>query len=611
MSKISYSEIHERNIFDTRFTGGGKTTSALEYLHTVVPNGHWVIVLMQSYERLQSNYLSHFDDALKERTILFKGKTQEGLCKYSQALRDLSSKDILAKTMCASCDERDTCEYQKQVTRIRQNKDSNEGCCILTTEKNLPIILKDIASKNPDLLIDDIPLSVILSPEIKISSHDLSSLQHYLQKYAEQAGKLNELISKIKDYKKDDDTAIGLFIDLNKGDLFKELELFKVGTSGKGAFPHHTSMKIASELLYHYKQKNTIHFYQEPDYLKIVIDTSNNYQSNRVIYLNATPTQKDEYCINHLGDVKRIEGKAPESKNYFIFQITDSATSRQAILDPRKIKTDFLAITDIFKEALAFTNQKFLLFTFNAAYEKWVTAGILSGLSYSPEIYFGDATRGTNEYKDYPISMIVGTPYYPPEYFLHPAFEGSWKQDDVYETERKKSRYVYRVPRDISKEEALINLLQMIGRNLRESSDSPDAVKVVFVFSDIDIALACKVQNGGSVYPIKIRQDIQIIQGKKKGTPTNFNAFKKACQKALRPSIIRGIENHIDKILLNNPDMPHSLETAASELQAQINIYSTQNIKDRIIRPLYEIENKEIINNGKTINTAFIVKKKQ
>jgi hypothetical protein len=380
---ISYSEITERNIFDTRFTGCGKTTSALEYLHkVVVPEGQCVVVLMQSYERLENNYRSKFGASLEKHTLLFRGKTQEGLCKHSKKLRELSENGLLYKTACITCDDKDSCEYQKQLSELKRCQDSKGGCCILTTEKNLHVIFSYIGSRNPVLLIDDIPLSAIITPESVIPTSGLDALNHYLFKHKSKANGLYELSSLLSDYGKKKDSDILSFIVKNKAKLFGELERFKIGTFNEGDSRTPVSLKFISDLLYN-TDKGKIHFYSEPHLLKIVIDATAVYKSNRVIYLNATPSLKDRYCIDQLGDVKTLEAKVEEAKRYFVFQISNSANTRQSILEPKKIKKDFLAMTGIIKNALSFTDQKLLLFTYKEAFQVWVNEGLLSGLSYS------------------------------------------------------------------------------------------------------------------------------------------------------------------------------------------------------------------------------------
>lgn len=174
--KISYSDITARNIFDTRFTGSGKTTSAIEFISQSVFQNKSVIVLMQSYERLENNYHSKFDDSLKERTVTFKGKTQEGMCIHSAEYKKLWRAKTPPKNECDICPESKKCVYQKQLANLTKFSKSSEGFCVLTTEKNLNKVYSGIRDLNPVLIIDDISLSSVVMPESEIKSYDLDSL---------------------------------------------------------------------------------------------------------------------------------------------------------------------------------------------------------------------------------------------------------------------------------------------------------------------------------------------------------------------------------------------------------------------------------------------------
>ena len=41
----------------------------------------------------------------------------------------------------------------------------------------------------------------------------------------------------------------------------------------------------------------------------------------------------------------------------------------------------------------------------------------------------GTKTKGTNEFLNSPISVIVGTPFLPPSYFMHPVFRDEFRSD--------------------------------------------------------------------------------------------------------------------------------------------------------------------------------------
>jgi hypothetical protein len=606
---VSYSDILERNIFDTRYTGSGKTTSALNYIAEVVKKNRPVIVLMQSYERLETNYHRYLD---KIRSIVFKGKTQDGMCIHSGIYKKMRSEGKTPKDECEKCPDSETCAYQKQLKQLASFKQSTEGFCILTTEKNLNnmAVSEVMALLNPVLIIDDISLSTVVMPELEVTSYKLKSLVDHLRAHGVKAQHLHDLSLLLRDFSDENETKIISYISGNEDQLKKELVLFQTDHEGKEKLPSHCALPFLSSLIYAVKKSDSLHFYSEYDELKVVADESSKFNSLKVIYLNATPSLKDEYCIKQLGDFKRLTAKVEETKRYAIFQIIDSATTKQAILTSARMKSDVQELTKVIKPTLGVIGQKLLVFGHDEVLKDWDKQDVFSGVELSSEKYFGDGTRGTNDYRDYPISFVLGTPYYRPDYFLHPAFEEHWKSKKEIDSERKKDpMWFYYVNRDISVPEAKINLLQMIGRNLRESSDNPDAVKVVVVFTDLDIAKECKEQNGGIVFRCNIRREIPIVQGTKKGKTPVFDNYKKASQAALKPKIKRSIEEHIDKLIEANPSPPLILQRVAEGLQDRIKIYNTEGIK-KLIREIYDTETMSVLNKGKMVKTAFISQKK-
>lgn len=609
--KVSYSDISERNIFDTRFTGSGKTTSAIEYISEVVGENRPVIVLMQSYERLENNYHKELKEPAQARTITFKSKAQEGMCTHSSRYKQLWKERKTPKNECKKCPDFKKCDYQKQLDRLTEYSQSNDGFCVLTTEKNLNKILSETKDRNPVLIIDDISLSSVLMPELEIKLNDLESLGRHLEKQGSKATHLHALASLLYNFPKENENDIIKYISSNEPQLKRELLQFQTDHEGNEYLPSHPALSFVSRLIFAVKQPDYLHFYSEYRILKVVVDETSKFNSFRICYLNATPSLKDKNCIKQLGDFKPLPAKVDESKRYVIFQIVDSATTKQAIKTSTRMKSDVQELAKVIKSTLGVIEQKLLIFGHDDVLTEWVKEGVFSGLETEFETYFGSGTRGTNDYKNYPISFILGTPYYPPEYFLHPAFEPYWKSKKEIEKERKDNPggFLSYVSRDISDHEAKINLLQMIGRNLRDSSDNPNAVKIVIVFTSIDISKECKEQNGGIVVETNIRKEIPVMQGKKKGKTPFFDKYKEISQKALNPQIKRSIKDYIDKLIEENPDVPIPLDDIATKLHERITIYETAGIK-AIISKLYNTDSWHVEHNGKKVNTAFIKSKR-
>ncbi|OPX65518.1 MAG: hypothetical protein A4E34_00474 [Methanoregula sp. PtaU1.Bin006] len=565
---------------------------------------------MQSYERLENNYHPQLVEA-NVPTLIFKGKTQEGLCIHSRKYKKLWNDKTPPKNECDKCPESENCQYQKQLSDLSDFSKSKEGFCVLSTEKNFNKVYSEIKDLNPVLIIDDISLCSVVMPESEITSYDLDSLILHLQKQGTRAQKLHELALMLKDYTKDNEIEIITFITLNDGQLKRELQQFLTDNTGTSVLPSHKGLAFLSRLILAVNTNGSLHFYSDFNRLKIVSDESSKFKPIRVCYLNATPGIKDEYCIKQLGDYKTLKATVEESKKYVVFQIMDSATTKDTVKKSRRMQGDVKEITKVIKPTLSATEQKLLVFGHSDVLKEWGKQSVFSGVETASEIYFGSNTRGTNDYRDYPISLLLGTPYYPQEYFLHPAFEPHWKTKAQIKKEREKNPngFLSYVPRKIADHEAKINLVQMIGRNLRDSPDFPNAVKIVIVFTSIDIAKECKEQNGSTVIKTNIRPEIPIVQGKKKGKTPFFDAYRRASQAALKPLIKRFIEDNIDKLIKDNPDEPLPLQVIATDLHERIKIYDVEGIK-KFIKEIYKTESRYVENNGKQVNTAFVIGKK-
>ena len=592
---ISYLDISEKNILDTRFTGGGKTTSALQFISKAVAEGQPVIVLMQSYVRLENNYLSRFDDDLQSQSLIFKGRTQKDICRYWKELNETYVQGQRPRNECSICDHEQTCGYQKQKAKLEAFVSSNDGFCILTTEHNLNHILSRCESRNPVIIIDDISLSSVINPEINISQKRLSSLFSEMKNPI-----IQDFIAQLRDYEKGKERDILVSASLALQELSKGLDQYKVSVIDQGTGFKSPSLDVIYTLVDWIKKEHSLHFYSEYNTLKIVAETQRRFERYRIFYLNATPSMKDNYSMKRLGNFRQIHAEVQESKNFFIFQILDSANARQSVLGSTKLPEVFLNLTSIFKKDMEFIDQKLLIFSFQVLLNKWVNDGTLSGSGYVSEIYFGSNTRGTNDYKSFPISVIVGTPYYPPEYFLHPAFESEWRAQEDIERDRVENpgSPLYYVDRKISDREAKTNLLQMIGRTLRDNPLDLDQTKIVVVFSDIKITEDCRKQNGGRVIlsGIGAQRTLTLLE----------NNLKVASRKALRKQIFQKISDDIDSRL---PSESVKLDEISDTYSQRVSLFAKSTIKNKLAK-IYETEIIVIDHEGRKIETKVITKKK-
>jgi hypothetical protein len=411
---------------------------------------------------------------------------------------------------------------------------------------------------------------------------------------------LQDLIRQLRDFEKGKDNDIWLSASSNHQELTKGLDKCKVSVIDQGLWPNFPSLDVIFTLVGWIKKEYSLHFYSEYNMLKIVADAQKSLEKFRIFYLNATPSTKDNYSMERLGKFRRVHAEVQESKNFYIFQIFDGANARQSVLGSTRLQEVFLTITSVFKKDMDFIGQKLLLFSFQDLLNKWETDGTLSSIEYVREIYFGSNTRGTNDYKGFPISVIIGTPYFPPDYFLHPAFESIWRSQEDIERDRiaKPGSPLYYVERKISNKEAKNNLLQMIGRTLRDNPLEQDQTKIVIVFSDIKIDKDCRKQNGGKVILSSITSQTTL---------TRFlSNLKKASQKAFRNRIFQKIYQDIDERL---PSGSVKLDEISDIFSQKISVFSKSTIKIEIEKA-YGTKQMSIRNSGRSISTKIIIEKK-
>jgi len=250
-------------------------------------------------------------------------------------------------------------------------------------------------------------------------------------------------------------------------------------------------------------------------------------------------------------------------------------------------------IETIFKSidrAVKFVDVKIPLFMHETVYETWNNNGKIDFKETNHDFvnYFGSRTKSTNEFIDCPISLIVGTPYLPPLAFMERAYRSHWKSNEEIETESesKKNRSTYPVPRSVSDRCAKGEVVQMTSR----TPCGPDSPKVIVLLTDLDIQDDCQKQNGATIKKYKIRN--------KTDKAIFFDDFIKFIRNALRPHIIRKILNggyEGKKIVDVCREFSHETDDLFSESQIR-----------RIIEDNFKIETRFIEKSGKKIKTAYI-----
>jgi hypothetical protein len=581
---ISYLNIDKQNILDSRHTGAGKTTSAIEYISSTVKRGESVIVLMQAYERLENNYFKQFIPTLQGRALIFKGKTQEGMCKHSSRYSRIW-RYSRPTNECSECDARETCLYQDQIRRLQKLVHDREGFVILTTDRLLHFILKNCSPFQPTIIVDDIHLSTIITPEFIIKHKGLEDIQQFFKYQGKDESSLNSLLDELLEDNLTE-TEIREYILSHTRELTEESTSLKSSLSNienpSTAIP---DFKSLFSIIDASRNVESIHFFRINEDIKIFIDYSSIFKGYRFFYLDATPSLKDIYCIDRLGDCERITANAELNDNYYILQIGDSANSKQSLETSIRFIKHYEEITNVFNNDLDFIAQPLLLFTFESVNRIWKDR--FQNVKYDFINYFGSNTRGTNDFNDYPLSMILGNPYLPPEYFRHPAFDKYWK---------KKGKFP---DRSITDQEAKVNLLQMMGRTLRYNPSDPNQKKMVILFSDIDLTDDCLKQNGG-----RVKRYFITARGEKEKL---INGIKKGCQVSLEDKILNKMKLIVDN-KLSEEDV--YLDQISKELAQHISLFKDSTIKTKL-ENLYITEKVLVHDRNKSGYKMKIVKRRQ
>lgn len=153
--------ISHPKIYNCSHTGGNKTTRAIKFIEGQIRNRKNVIVIMQSYDILEVAYQSRFSSLVQSRTIILKGRTQDGVCDYAEGLSRYYEYTI-PKVKC-NCGHESSCLFTENIDRIKDSDASGFGIVVLTTPKLLDYVLNIIDGPMPTVIIDDVPFSEVVS----------------------------------------------------------------------------------------------------------------------------------------------------------------------------------------------------------------------------------------------------------------------------------------------------------------------------------------------------------------------------------------------------------------------------------------------------------------
>ncbi len=593
-----YSQFQHRNIFDIRHTGCGKTTAAIEYIHHEVRNGRNVIVVMRSYENLEE-CKNKLDSDVYERALIFRGKTQPGMC-YQGEQRITSLDYIRPINTCTFCPAEEYCEYNKQIAELSNLKD--DGVVVFVVKEMLPFVLNLLSWEGITTIIDDVPLADIMMPTYSTSLSNLEEIESFISRHIGSNGAINNAIGLLKNQEKD---VIISYIRENQLEIVSQLHEIEeivsdhLNPSSQSKFQDDEKIpdfKIIYPLIDAVRQDGEIKIYNSLNgpisNVRIVENRLSKLKSIRVFYLNATPGGRDEYCMDQLGDYgDPIRSDAELNDNFTVIHVSDHRYPATGILQsPDAIIGHIEAVNKELIGALECLDESFVLFSHGEVYfSVFQDLETFEG-NHMPVKFFGSLVSSTNEFRGVKISIIVGTPSLPPEAFFHPAYD-EW----MIPVEERESNYP--VPRLISNIESKNQIIQMIGRIMRKDERNPEAKKICIVFSDIDLADGEYMpQNGAKIERHSIRSAA--------GRDTLLSRMHRLSREALEESIIEKMFSEIDlelelgkRILLNQ---------YAEKVANQVKLISASKIKG-ILSNQYKVER---IPHGKfNRQTHFITEK--
>lgn len=607
-----YSEITKKNIYDYSHTGGSKTTRAREFIELEISNKRPVIVVMQDYSTLETTYQNRFSPTVLSKSLVVKGKTQPGMCTHYERYSQLHA-FVQPPNECPSCPKRNSCKYQSQKTEFNALISSSEGFVILTTPRMLDTILKRCESLQPSIIIDDVPISQVITKEISDTDENLNKLitecdSIFCEKLSALAKMLLEKKSpnEILEYTRENGESI-------KGELNKIQTKITATFTGSEKFAKYDSL---FGLLHAVSCDTLVDIYYDDHgifgMLKI-FSTKKDLQQHRIFYLNASRNYIDEYYLDQLKDLEPVCIESGDNPQFTVYQLIDAKYSRSSIQDSNVVVGKVTETCNLFNQLILDLEVKIPFFTHDRSYENKFKPDInFQKINHSFVKFYGSKTKGTNEFINIPLSVIVGTPFLPTSYFMHPAFKEKYKTKsqiakEVITRNKKMSagQYappVYPVCNAITEHCAVEQLIQVIGRTLRVNLNNPDQEKFVILFSKLDDQDAfekeCKNQNGAIVIP--------FYYDKASGKTFFFKALRKSISTVFRPVIVTWIFKKIDEELAHAPYVKFS--EFSKKMADDLHGFISHKTIERDIQDTYETGFKPLGERGRDI--LVILKKK-
>ena len=609
-----YSENQKKNIYDFSHTGGNKTTRAIAFIEHEITNGRPVIVIMQDYSTLDAAYLKRFSTTVLSRSLIVMGKTQERMCIHSDRYSKLYE-FVSPINECNNCPKKTTCAYQAQKNQFKELlNSSSHGFVLLTTPRMLDHILHQCHSLKPTIIIDDVPLSQVITDEILDTEKNLKKLVKVCVDLA--CDKLSTIAQMLLD-KSPSDVIVNYIREHKKAideEHFRSQKIINEMFTGGQEFATYDSVyglcdAVSCDTMIEI-------FYDEHGIFGVlkIFSTRKNLQQYRIFYLNASSNYIDEYYIKQLEaeGLERIGKESDDNPQFTVYQLVDAKYPQSSITKSSAIVRKVSATAKHFITILTDLGMKIPFFTHDASYTTAFNPD--RDFQQTPHEFVkfrGSKTKGTNEFLDVPISVIVGTPNLPASYFMHPAFKDVKKTDSEIITDIEKRNAeikakvyvhpVYPVPNNISERCAVEHLIQVIGRTLRIDNNHPERKKFVILFSFLEnqnlFEKECKRQNGANVVLFKYdkrKEQEQFFKTIDNALPSVFTPYiKEKVFEKLDEELARGACVKLGEFSKERADECHKLVS-----------YKTI---ERNITDAYDIELKPL--GAKGMDIRIVVKK--
>jgi len=587
------------NILDVSATGSGKTTQVLQHIDYLVSHGEYAIMVMQSYDLLEE---AREKLHRKDRAVIFKGRTQQDICPKYEEIKKLYKYALIG--ICGECNNRSECKYDAQLERIRDKCKDSEGVCIFTVKENVSKALGLLDGREVTIIVDDIPISSLVTPTDFIPVGNIQSIDDYLFEIEGRLPGGNDTLSTIQTIV----NAIQLKNDVCKylseqykrpvqdilEDLKVDLDYLSASIRGDIKSTDLPDFTIIYKIINCIRENRPFDIRRKNGKIIYTEDNTETYRKHRVVYLNATPASLETKestpdnvnaipLFELLGEYRLFEEPAKENKNWVILQVDTYKNgtikfAKKTVIHSTALRDCILDILKISDGISAYLGINCLLVTNGNAYEdkEFGKAIKKSGYRHDFAKHFSDDTRSTNQYRDALFCIYVGNPSFPPHYYDTPRYDDVREKEGIQNNSKKQKnskKIDFSVSRAITQIDSKNDVLQAFSRVMRGNSETP---KLGIYFGDID--LGSYLSTNGAV--VKKGYGIHDEKARERFLNKAKRELQRIYEKPLTERLCQEVKRRLDAA-----DHPLKLHAVAEEFVEEHNLkdlYSAKTIENYI-----------------------------